>query len=243
MPRVLEHLAHVVARTEAELFQRDLQGHRARTSETCPDHLQSHVPAPHGSLPAACENRLPTAAIPPRRGFYTTRLAEDTAFRGSEILPLLEEAGRVNEWYVARRHDGKGRSYSLQLFVWPPGSEKDPRPRLLGRSVLRGRVHIGRAIRAPGRRPATEPGSPEHDLAASMEQGEQNIDRSALRGRYSSDTKPRSPYGRLRSSLRTSYGVPGRSGLRSFSRICVRPGGGARLRRMRQTDMVNVANR
>jgi predicted metal-dependent enzyme (double-stranded beta helix superfamily) len=50
------------------------------------------------------------------------RLVEDPAFRGSEILPLLEEAGGVNGWYVACRYNGKDRDCSLQLFVWPPGS-------------------------------------------------------------------------------------------------------------------------
>jgi hypothetical protein len=39
-----------------------------------------------------------------------------------ETLPLLEEAERAEDWYVADRYDGPEGSYSLQVFVWPPGS-------------------------------------------------------------------------------------------------------------------------
>jgi predicted metal-dependent enzyme (double-stranded beta helix superfamily) len=51
------------------------------------------------------------------------RLVEDPAFRSSEILPHLERADRAKEWYVAGSHNGESRSYSLQIFVWPPGFE------------------------------------------------------------------------------------------------------------------------
>jgi len=49
-------------------------------------------------------------------------LVRDSDFLGSHVLPLLEEAGRTNDWYVAYRHDEPEHSYSLQIFVWPPGS-------------------------------------------------------------------------------------------------------------------------
>jgi predicted metal-dependent enzyme (double-stranded beta helix superfamily) len=48
------------------------------------------------------------------------RLMRDPDFVDSHILPLLEEAGRAKDWYVAYRHDDPDRS--LQVFVWPPGS-------------------------------------------------------------------------------------------------------------------------
>ena len=51
-----------------------------------------------------------------------SRLVRDPNFLGSHVLPLLEEAGRAKDWYVANRHDAPDRSYSLQVFVWPPGS-------------------------------------------------------------------------------------------------------------------------
>jgi predicted metal-dependent enzyme (double-stranded beta helix superfamily) len=45
----------------------------------------------------------------------------DTAFLGSRVLPLVEET--AEDWYVAHRHDSPDGSYSLQIFVWPPGTE------------------------------------------------------------------------------------------------------------------------
>jgi predicted metal-dependent enzyme (double-stranded beta helix superfamily) len=53
---------------------------------------------------------------------FLKRLAEDPAFIKDTILPLLGEATDAEEWYVAHRHDGKNGLYSLQVFVWPPGS-------------------------------------------------------------------------------------------------------------------------
>jgi predicted metal-dependent enzyme (double-stranded beta helix superfamily) len=51
-----------------------------------------------------------------------SRLVSDPDFQNSHILPLLEEAGRAEDWYVAYRYDDPDCSYSLQVFVWPPGS-------------------------------------------------------------------------------------------------------------------------
>jgi len=50
------------------------------------------------------------------------RLARDPDFLASRVLPLAEGAGRAEDWYVAYRHDPEDGSYSLQIFVWPPGS-------------------------------------------------------------------------------------------------------------------------
>jgi predicted metal-dependent enzyme (double-stranded beta helix superfamily) len=52
-----------------------------------------------------------------------SRLVWDPDFLVSLVLPLLEEAGRATDWYVAYRHDDPDRSCSLQIFVWPPGSK------------------------------------------------------------------------------------------------------------------------
>jgi predicted metal-dependent enzyme (double-stranded beta helix superfamily) len=49
-------------------------------------------------------------------------LVRDPNFLDSHVLPLLEEATRAKDWYVAYRHDDPDRSYSLQVFVWPAGS-------------------------------------------------------------------------------------------------------------------------
>lgn len=53
---------------------------------------------------------------------FLDRLAGDPAFAERTIHPLLDEAKDAGGWYVARRHDGPGGSYSLQIFVWPPGT-------------------------------------------------------------------------------------------------------------------------
>jgi predicted metal-dependent enzyme (double-stranded beta helix superfamily) len=51
-----------------------------------------------------------------------SRLVRDPTFLDSHVLPFLEEAGRAEHWYVAYRYDDPDSSYSLQVFVWPPGS-------------------------------------------------------------------------------------------------------------------------
>jgi len=47
-------------------------------------------------------------------------LVNDANFLASHVLPLVEEP--AEDWYVASRHDDPGHSYSVQVFVWPPGS-------------------------------------------------------------------------------------------------------------------------
>jgi hypothetical protein len=63
----------------------------------------------------------PELALQPATRFLS-RLIEDPEFRKLEILPFLREAQGAREWYVARRHDAPNGSYSLQVFVWPPGT-------------------------------------------------------------------------------------------------------------------------
>jgi predicted metal-dependent enzyme (double-stranded beta helix superfamily) len=48
-------------------------------------------------------------------------LMNDAAFMGSHVVPLVEET--AEDWYVAHRHDSPDGFYSLQIFVWPPGTE------------------------------------------------------------------------------------------------------------------------
>ena len=47
-------------------------------------------------------------------------LVNDAHFLASHVLPLVEEW--AEDWYVAYRHDDPEHSYSVQVFVWPPGS-------------------------------------------------------------------------------------------------------------------------
>src|SRR5918995_4596429 len=65
---------------------------------------------------------LPPGPTLPEAIPILSRLVGDPGFLGSQVLPLSEEAARDEDWYVAYRHDDPERSYSLQVFVWPPGS-------------------------------------------------------------------------------------------------------------------------
>jgi predicted metal-dependent enzyme (double-stranded beta helix superfamily) len=65
---------------------------------------------------ASARSALPQAA------HFLARLVRDPGFLQYEVLPLLEEAKASENWYVARRYDDKRGTYSLQVFVWPPGS-------------------------------------------------------------------------------------------------------------------------
>jgi len=53
---------------------------------------------------------------------FLVRLVSDPAFLNSRVFPLLEQAELAQDWYVAHRHGSPDGSYSLQVFVWPPGS-------------------------------------------------------------------------------------------------------------------------
>jgi predicted metal-dependent enzyme (double-stranded beta helix superfamily) len=51
------------------------------------------------------------------------RLVREPAFLDSYILPLAEQTERAEDWYVVHCDEDEGGSYSLQIFVWPPGSK------------------------------------------------------------------------------------------------------------------------
>ncbi len=80
------------------------------------------------SLPSAKESVLEMlAALPLELALreavpLLVRLAHDPAFLDTHVLPLLEEARGAEEWYVAHSCNGQDGSYSLQVFVWPPGT-------------------------------------------------------------------------------------------------------------------------
>ena len=65
---------------------------------------------------------LPTATALPRAAAVLADLVQDRSFLESHILPLLEAAGSAQRWYVARRWDAPDRTFSLQVFAWPPGT-------------------------------------------------------------------------------------------------------------------------
>ena len=71
-------------------------------------------------LRSICE--LPTRSALPRASRFLADLVKEPAFLGSQVLPLLREARYAEGWYVARRYDARDGAYSLQVFVWPPGT-------------------------------------------------------------------------------------------------------------------------
>jgi predicted metal-dependent enzyme (double-stranded beta helix superfamily) len=65
---------------------------------------------------------LPTEQALPRAAAFVAGLVRDRSFLRSHVIPLLEEGRGAGRWYVARCWDGPDRSYSLQIFIWPPGT-------------------------------------------------------------------------------------------------------------------------
>jgi predicted metal-dependent enzyme (double-stranded beta helix superfamily) len=71
-------------------------------------------------------SRLPTELALQRAAPYLAHLVEDFAFFEAEIGPLLDGTADTGaDWYVANRYEGGDRSFSLQVFVWPPGTETE----------------------------------------------------------------------------------------------------------------------
>ena len=80
------------------------------------------------TLPAPDTNKLekfsnlPTELALQRAASFLAHLVRDPTFLDAYVLPLLQEARGVQDWYVADRCDGQDGSYCLQIFVWPPGT-------------------------------------------------------------------------------------------------------------------------
>jgi predicted metal-dependent enzyme (double-stranded beta helix superfamily) len=67
-------------------------------------------------------SNLPTELALQGAAPLLAHLVRDPAFLDAHVLHLLQEARRVEDWYVAHRYDAQDGSYSLQIFVWPPGT-------------------------------------------------------------------------------------------------------------------------
>jgi predicted metal-dependent enzyme (double-stranded beta helix superfamily) len=67
-------------------------------------------------------SELSTEWALPQAAHLLARLTKEPGFLRYEVLPLLREATDGEGWRVARRNDDEEGSYSLQIFVWPPGS-------------------------------------------------------------------------------------------------------------------------
>ena len=68
---------------------------------------------------------LPTARALPRAAAYLADLVQNRSFLNNHVLPVLEKARGAEGWYVARRWDDPEGSFSLQVFVWPPGTRTE----------------------------------------------------------------------------------------------------------------------
>ena len=81
------------------------------------------------SLPSAEESQLEAlAALPLELALREAvplllRLADNPAFLNAHVLPLLQKERALRDWYVAHSYEGKDDSFSLQVFVWPPGTK------------------------------------------------------------------------------------------------------------------------
>jgi len=69
-------------------------------------------------------SELPTELALKQAAPLLVHLVRDPCFFEGEIRPLLEEArDAAGDWYVAHSYEGEDHTYSLQVFVWPPGTE------------------------------------------------------------------------------------------------------------------------
>ena len=69
-------------------------------------------------------SELPTELVLQDAAPFLAHLVKDPTFLEAEILPLLDEVrGTEEDWYVAHSYEGKDDSFSLQVFVWPPGTK------------------------------------------------------------------------------------------------------------------------
>ena len=69
-------------------------------------------------------SELPTELALKRAASFLANLVEDPIFLEAEVRPLLENVrGEGGDWYVAHSYEGEDPSYSLQVFVWPPGTK------------------------------------------------------------------------------------------------------------------------
>jgi predicted metal-dependent enzyme (double-stranded beta helix superfamily) len=67
-------------------------------------------------------SNLPTQLALQRAAPFLAHLVRDPVFLVPYVLPLLQEARTVRDWYVAHTYEGQDGSYSLQVFVWPPST-------------------------------------------------------------------------------------------------------------------------
>jgi predicted metal-dependent enzyme (double-stranded beta helix superfamily) len=67
-------------------------------------------------------SNFPTELALQRAAPFLAHLVKDPAFLVPYVRPLLQNPRTAKDWYVGHTYDGQDGSYSLQVFVWPPGT-------------------------------------------------------------------------------------------------------------------------
>ena len=171
-----------------------------------------------------CE--LPTGSALPRAARFLADLVQHPAFLGSQVLPLLEEAEVARGWYVADRFDAHDGAYSLQVFVWPSGTETEIHDHSSwgAYACAFGTVLEERYDRLDdGSRTRSRP--PEEGLAAVVEPRGRGLDRAAWRRWHPQGRKSGRESGDLGPPLRAADRRGRRAGLRPLPRLRLRPAG------------------
>jgi predicted metal-dependent enzyme (double-stranded beta helix superfamily) len=65
---------------------------------------------------------LPTELALPQAAAFLADRVKAPDFVESHILPSLASSREGEAWHVASRHDAEDGSYSLKVFLWPPGT-------------------------------------------------------------------------------------------------------------------------
>ena len=66
---------------------------------------------------------LPMAQALPQAAAFLADLVQDSSFLESQVMSVLKEASGAEAWYVAQRWDDPEGYFSLQVFVWPAGTQ------------------------------------------------------------------------------------------------------------------------
>ena len=155
-----------------------------------------------------------------------SRLVRDPEFLETRVPSLLEEARRATGWYVAYRHDAPDGDYSLQIFVWPPGTATEVHDHCSwGAFCCVAGSRPRRALRAHRRRIRARSRPPEEALAAGVEQGGRDLHGAAVRGRHPPRGQPHRRAGHLGAPIRSQARGDRRARLRPFPNLRLRPDG------------------
>jgi hypothetical protein len=154
------------------------------------------------------------------------RLARDPTFLDAHVHPLIEATRSAEDWHVAQSHEARDGSYSLQVFVWPPGTATRIHDHACWGAY---RCVVGSVLEERYER--LDDGSrPEYARLKKVWQlwwsPEDGASTTAARGRgHPPGREPGREPGDLGPPLRTADRGGGRPGLRPLQRLGLRPAG------------------